>query len=103
MAVFWLQLQIGEAGYAAKKKRLQNNYLKKNIICIAYQQDKLFLRFKEKKKFVNLVKEFKVHKTAMIFKINIVKLTDKYPRPMKLSVTLEYLKMYFKDIKEVCN
>ena len=39
----------------------------------------------------------------MMFKINIVKLIDKYPKLMKSSATLNFLKTYFKGIKEVCN
>ena len=53
---------------------------KKNIISAAYQQGKAFRKFKEKKKFINLIKEFKVHETTIIFKINIVKLSGKHPR-----------------------
>lgn len=68
--------------------------IKKESICIAYQQGKLFRRFKEQEKF-------KVHKTTMIFKINLIKLIDKHPKLMKSSVTLGFLKTYFKDIKEI--
>ena len=74
---------------------------KKNIIRIAHQQGKLFRKFKEKGKFIKLVKELKVHKITIIFKINIVKLTDKYPKLMKSSVTLNFCKNLFKDVKEV--
>ena len=74
-----------------------------NIICIAYHQGKVFRRFKEKEKFIKLVKEFNVHKNTMIFKMNILKLIDKYPKLMKPSVTLRCLKNYDKDIKEICN
>ena len=42
---------------------------KKYIISILYHQGKVFRRFKEKEKFVKLVKEFKVQKTTMIFKL----------------------------------
>ena len=44
------------------------------------------------------MKQFKVHKTAMTFKINIRKLINKYPKLMKSCVTLNFLKTYFKDI-----
>ena len=37
----------------------------------------------------------------MIFKINIAKLIDKYPKLIKLLVTLNFSKIYFKDIKEI--
>ena len=42
-----------------------------------YQQGKLFKIFKEKEKFVTMVKTFKVNKTTMILKINIVKMIEK--------------------------
>ena len=42
---------------------------KKYIVSILYHQGKVFRRFKEKEKFVKLVKEFKVQKTTMIFKL----------------------------------
>ena len=48
---------------------------KKNIVRIVYHQGKVFRRFKEKEKFIKLAKQFKVHKTRMIIKINIIKLT----------------------------
>ena len=59
---------------------------------MAYHQGKVFRRFKEKEKFIKLVKGFKLCKTTMIFKINFVKLINKYPKLMKSSVTSEFLK-----------
>ena len=38
---------------------------KKNTICIAYQQGKWFKRFKEKEKFIQMVKKFRVIKSAI--------------------------------------
>ena len=76
---------------------------KENIISIAYHQGKVFKRFKDKERFMKLVNEFKVHKSTIIFKINVVKLTDKHPILMKSSVILGFLKNYYKDIKQVCN
>ena len=52
---------------------------KKNIVCIAYHQGKVFRRFKAKEKFIKLVKEFKVLKSTVTFKMNIIKLIDKRP------------------------
>ena len=75
----------------------------KGIISIAYHQGKVFKKFKDKVKFIKLVNEFKVHKTTIIFKINIFKLNEKDPKLMKLSIGLGFLKNYYKDIKEVCN
>ena len=39
-----------------------------------------------------------MHKSTSIFKINIFKLITKYSKLMKSSVTLTFLKNYFKDI-----
>ena len=75
---------------------------KKNIISIVYHQGKVFKRFKDEEKFVKLVNEFKIHKGTIIFKINIVKLIGKHPEFMKSSVTLGFLKIYYKDIKQIC-
>ena len=69
---------------------------KKNIF-IAYHQGKVFKRFKDKEKFIKLVNEFKVHKSTVIFKINMVNLIDKHPKLMKSSVT-----NHCKDIKQIC-
>ena len=50
---------------------------KKNIISIAYHQGKVF---KDKEKFIKLVHEFRVHKSTIIFKINMIKLIDKHTK-----------------------
>ena len=52
---------------------------------------------------MKLVNEFNVHKSTITFKINIVKLIDKYPKLMKSSMTLGFLKNYYKEIKQICN
>ena len=71
--------------------------------CLSARQ--IFERFKEKVKFITMVKEFKVNKCTIIFKINIAKTfkikIDKFPKLMKSSVTLNFLKIYIKDIKEI--
>ena len=72
---------------------------KKNIIFFAYQQGKLFRKFKENKKFKSLVN--KINKGTMIFKVNIVKLVDKFSKMITLSVTLSFLKSPNKDIKNI--
>ena len=65
---------------------------KKAIISIAYHQGKVFKRFKDKEKFIKLVNEFKLHKSTIIFKINIFKSIEKYPKLMKSSRGLGFLK-----------
>ena len=73
-----------------------------NIIRFAYEQDKIFKKFKEDTKFKNLVEQFRRNRTTTIFKINIVKLADKYPKIWTSSVKLNCLKSYHKDIKSIC-
>lgn len=55
--------------------------------------------FKKMKKFVTKVKQFKVNESTMVFKINIFKFIDKYPKLMKPLLSLNFLKTYLKDIK----
>ena len=47
------------------------------IISVAYHQEKVFKRFKEKEKFVGFVSELRIHKTTIIFKITVC---EKYYR-----------------------
>ena len=75
---------------------------KKGIISIAYHQGKVFKKFKNKEKFIKLINEFKVHKTTIIFQINIFKLIRKYCKLMKSSIGLGFLKNYYKDINKIC-
>ena len=75
---------------------------KKGIISVAYHQGKIFKRFKEKEKFVRLVSELGIHKTTIIFKINVFKLCETYPKLLRSSIGLGFFKNYHKDIKAVC-
>ena len=68
-----------------------------------YHQEKVFKRFKEKQKFIKLVNEINVHKTTMIFKINIVKPIDTHLKLVKSSVILGFLENHYKGIKQICN
>ena len=74
----------------------------KGIINVAYHQGQVFKRFKEKEKFVKLVSELKIHKTTIIFRINIFKLCKKHPKLLKSSIGLGFFKNYHKDIKAIC-
>ena len=75
---------------------------RKDIISVAYHQGKVFSRFREKEKFVRLIADFGMHKGTIIFKINVFKLLDKYPKLKKSSVALPFMKNYFKGIKQIC-
>ena len=75
---------------------------RKNIICFAYQQGKAFKKFKENRKFKNLANQLKKTKGTIMFKINIVRLIDKYAKMMTSSIILNFLRSYYKDIKNIC-
>ena len=75
---------------------------RKGIIAVAFYQGKIFKRFKEKEKFIQMVGKLKIHKSTIVFKINLFKLIEKHPKLLKSSVTLTFLKNYFKDIKQIC-
>ena len=49
-----------------------------------------------------MVKQFGYSKSTIIFKINTVKLINKYPKVKNSSLSLNFLKKYFKLIKEIC-
>ena len=55
---------------------------KRNIICFVCQQNKVFRKFKENRKFKNLAEQSKITRSTIIFKITVVKLFDKYPKTM---------------------
>ena len=44
-----------------------------------------------------MVGKLKIHKSTIIFKINDFKLTEKYPKPMRSSVTLTFLQKVCED------
>ena len=75
---------------------------KKGIIWIAYHQGKVFKKFEEKEKFIPLVNKLGIHKSTIIFKINIFKLCEKYPKLFNSSIGLGFFKNHYKDIKVIC-
>ena len=75
---------------------------KKGVINVAFHQGQVFKRFKEKEKFVRLVSELGIHKTPIIFKINVFKLCKKYRKLLNSSMDLRFFKNYHKDIKAIC-
>ena len=75
---------------------------KKGIINVAYHQGQIFKRFKEKEKFAKIVSDLGIHKTTISFKINILKLCEKYQKLLKSFIGLGFLKNYHKGIKAIC-
>ena len=49
-----------------------------------------------------MLKEIGVHLSTVHFKLNLLKLLEKYTKLKKPSLTLKFLKNYFKSIKETC-
>ena len=49
-----------------------------------------------------MVKQFDYSKFTILFKINIVKLTNKHPKIKNSSLSFSLLKNYFKSIREIC-
>ena len=45
---------------------------RKGIISVANYQGKFFKRFKEKEKFIQMVGKSKIHKSTLLFKINVL-------------------------------
>ena len=74
----------------------------KEIINVAYHQGQVFKMFKEKEKFAKLVSELGIHKTTIIFRINVFKLCKKDPKLLKSSIGLGFFKNYHKGIKAIC-
>ena len=75
---------------------------KKGIVRVAYYQGKVFKNLKNKEKFSTLVNQWKIHKTTIVFKINIYKLCERFPKLLNSSIGLGFFKNYFRSIKEIC-
>ena len=80
-----------------KEKIIKSN--KCNILWLIYQQGQIFEKFKMNDNFINMVKEFKISKSNVLFKIFVVKLINKYPRMKNSSLPLHFLKNNFKILK----
>ena len=80
---------------------------KKGIINVAFHQGQIFKRFKEKEKFAKLVSELGIHKTTIIFKINVFKLCKKYPKLLSIirekKSIIRTLKQFAKKMKKTFN
>ena len=74
----------------------------KGIINVAYHQEQVFNRFKENEKFTKFVGKLGIHKTTIIFKINVFKLCKKHPKLLRFPIGLGFFLNYHKDIKAIC-
>ena len=62
----------------------------------AYQQGKIFRRFKTNNKFISAVSAMKITKAMINFKIDIVKFIDMYPKMQTSAISLYYIKNNFR-------
>ena len=72
------------------------------IIWLTYQQNKVFEKFKENAKFIDMVKQFGCSELTIIFKITIVRLISKHPQIKDSSLALNILKNSFQLNEEIC-
>ena len=63
---------------------------KKGIVHIAYYKGKVFKKFKDKEKFITLVNKLNIHKTTIMFKINVYRLCEIHPKLLKSSTGLGF-------------
>ena len=82
------------------EKTIKNK--KNNILTLAYDQGIILRKFKTNNRFTNAVSEYKISKTTMNFKIDIVKFIDDYPIIQTSCISLLYLKNNFRVINKVC-
>ena len=68
-----------------------------SILWVAYQQDKIVERFK----VINMMNHFGIIISTMFFKISIARFLNNYPKMMKSSLSLHFLKNNLKIIKEI--
>lgn len=57
--------------------------LKKIILNVAFRQGKIFKKFKESKKFVEMVKELGFNQSTIYLEINLLTMLVKYPKLKK--------------------
>ena len=63
---------------------------KSDMIWLAYQQSKIFKKFKEKERLISMAFKFNVSKSTTMFKIALSKLADDYPKIKNSSLSLHY-------------
>ena len=71
-----------------------------SILWLAYQQSKIFEKVKAYDKFINMVNQFGISKSTIVFKISIVRFLNNYPKIKKSLLCLPFLNNNFK-IKEI--
>ena len=70
-----------------------------SILQSVYQQGQISERFKLTDNFINMVNQFGISQSTMVFKIAIVKFLNKYPRIKNSSLSIHFVKHKFKILK----
>ena len=71
------------------EKTIKNK--KNNILTTAHHQGIIFRKLKMNNRFTSAVFEFKISKTTINFKIDIVKFIDKYPKMQTSCISLFFI------------
>ena len=69
---------------------------------VAFRQGKIFKKFKESKKFAEMVKELGFNQSTIYFEINLLTMLVKYPKLKKSRLSLNLFNTNLKPIKVVC-
>ena len=70
-----------------------------SILQPVYQQGQISERFKLTDNFINMMNQFGISQSTMVFEIAIVKFLNKYPRIKNSSLSIHFVKHNFKIIK----
>ena len=70
-----------------------------SILQTVYQQGQISERFKLTDNFINMVNQFGISQSTMVFKIAVVKFLNKYPRIKNSSLSIHFVKHKFKILK----
>ena len=93
---------IWKPNEAAELVKKIDRFIKFSFLMLAYNQGKVFQKFKQNSTFVNAVTKFVISKTTINFKIDVVNFINQYPGMSKSSISLFYLKNNFRAIKNIC-
>ena len=73
---------------------------KSDIVWLAYYQNQIFQKFKEKERFdSDMVLKFGVSKSTIVFKTALKKLIDDFPKTENSLLSLHCFKIFLKLIK----
>ena len=75
---------------------------KKRMLNATLRQGKFLKKFQNSKWSGKIIKELGLSRSTVYFKLNLLKLLDRYPKLKKSSLILNFQKNFFKTIKEVC-